>query len=201
MNYLRYLLCSTLLFIVAACSQYSGIQNVKQSYDLPDQWQIQGKLGVKTNTDSGSVTINWQQQNNRYGIRVNGPLGQGSARITGDPQLIIIEQAGEEAVTSTAPEQLLQETLGWFIPINDLRYWVQGLPSSGKTINSPVYNEQGMLVAFEQADWSISIDRYKLVDRWLLPHKVKINKGDVQLKLAIRQWQFPQLKSQYSHIP
>ena len=198
MNYLRYLFCSSLLLAIVACSQYSGIKKNNQFYSPapPDQWQMRGKLGVKTNIKSGSVTINWQQQQDRYGIHVNGPLGQGGARIKGDPQLIVIEQVGKPIVTSTTPEKLLQETLGWSIPVNDLRYWVQGVPSSDKVISSPVYNKRGMLMAFEQDDWSISISRYKPIGKWLLPHRVKINKGDVQLTLAIRQWQFPQIKSQ-----
>ena len=196
-----------LLALITGCSQQLGMMKAHESYSLsstgkspPDHWRIKGKLGVRTEVDSGSVTVDWRQREDRYGIHVSGPFGRGSTRIEGNPQFIVIDQAGEAAVTSATPERLLQETLGWFIPIDDLRHWVQGLPTSDKAVAGATYNEQGMLATFEQADWLVSISRYKPVEKWLLPHRVKINKGKVQLILAIHQWQFPQSTPQYSDV-
>ena len=86
MNYLSFLLLGSLL-IVTACSQHArmmhlGVTNDNKAYSrTPDNWVIKGKLGVRTAAESGSVTINWLQQKDRYTIHVNGPLGQGAARI------------------------------------------------------------------------------------------------------------------------
>ena len=212
MKYPACLLFCCLLAVITGCSQQlsmtktnepypSGIDHSLVDSSPPDHWRIEGKLGVRTEADSGSVTVDWRQREDRYGIHVSGPFGRGSTRIEGDTTFIVIEQAGEPAITSATPERLLQQKLGWFVPINDLRYWVQGLSSSGKAVTRPTYNKQGMLTTFEQADWLVSISRYKPVKRWLLPHRVKINRGNVQLTLAIHQWQFPELVSQYSDIP
>ena len=202
MNYLGLLLLSSLLIVVAACSQHVSVIRSDKSYYFPvDQWRIKGKLGVRTDTDSGSVAIDWRQHRDHYRIRVNGPLGQGGAWVEGDRQFITLQQPGRQPVVSTTPEQLLKETLGWFLPINDLRYWVQGVPNSNKMISEPAYDKQGMLVAFEQADWSVSLSRYKPVEKWLLPHKIRLNKNDVQLTLAIREWQFPQSIAPFSSSP
>ena len=197
MRYLSRLCFSSLLVVVTACSQYPATTIVDGPYQSPpDAWQIKGKLGIRTNTDSGSAIIDWRQRKDHYSIRISGPFGQGSAWVRGNSQLITIEQTGRQSVTSRTPEKLLQETFGWVIPINDLRYWVQGIPNSNKVINKPIYTEEGMLATFEQSDWSISISRYKLIERWLLPRRIKVNRNNVQLTLAIREWQFPQRKVQ-----
>ena len=181
------------LVALTACSQYSGITESNLSYSAPpDQWRLIGKLGVRTEADSGSVTIDWRQRRDSYTIRINGPLGRGNVRIEGNAQSITLQQPGRQPVASTAPELLLRETLGWFVPIDNLRYWVQGMPSSDDIIHRPVYDEQGMLVAFEQADWSVSISRYGSVEKWLLPYRIKIKKDQIQLILAVHQWRFPE---------
>ena len=201
MNKMRYLTRRSIsrLFIivtlvsVTACSQYAGIIEPNISYSAPpDQWRLIGKLGVRTEADSGSVTIDWQQRGDAYTIRINGPLGQGNLRVEGNSQSITLQQPGRQPVASTTPELLLRETLGWFVPIDNLRYWVQGIPSSDDVIHRPVYDEQGMLVAFEQADWSVSISRYKSVEKWLLPYRIKIKRDEIELILAIHQWRFAQ---------
>jgi outer membrane lipoprotein LolB len=191
-----------MFIMVTACSYNPNIAVVDGSYGPPpSQWRINGKLGIQTGTDSGSVIIDWHQRNDQYNIRVNGSFGQGSAWIKGDSELIAIERTGQQPTTSTSPEQLLKEALGWTIPINDLRYWVQGIPNGTKAIDKSVYTEQGLLATFEQAGWSISISRYMPTANWLLPHKVKLNRDNVQLTLVIREWQFPSSIMQSSSTP
>jgi outer membrane lipoprotein LolB len=202
MKNLGYLFLSSLLVMVTACSHNPNVTVVEGSYHPPpSQWRIKGKLGIQTDADSGSVIIDWQQRKDQYSIRVNGPFGQGSAWVKGNTESITIERTGLQSMTSTVPEQLLKETLGWVLPINDLRYWVQGIPNSTKVIDKPVYTEQGLLATFEQADWFISISRYRLIDKWLLPRRVKLKRDNVQLILAIREWQFLQPIMQPSSTP
>ena len=204
MRYLTGRLISKLFIVitlaaVTACSQYSVITEPNTPYSAPpDQWRLIGKLGVRTESDSGSATIDWRQRGDAYAIRINGPLGQGNLRIEGNAQSITLKQPGRQPVVSTAPELLLRETLGWVVPIGNLRYWVQGMPSSDGIVYKPVYDEQGMLVAFEQADWSVSISRYRSVEKWLLPYRVKIKRDEIELILAVSQWRFPQKTDRFS---
>lgn len=197
MRYLVYLCLLGLLILVTACRHHAQVTASGEVHAIfPSSWRIQGKLGIQTDTDSGSVAIDWQQQHDRYNIRVNAPFGQGSAHITGDLQWMTIRQTGRQSAISAAPgqrlQQFLQDTLGWPLPIDDLRYWVRGMPNHNKVVDRPVYSEQGLLIMFQQADWSISVNRHRLMGRWLLPRRINIRRDEVKLTLAIREWQFPQ---------
>ena len=48
------------------------------------RWIATGKLGIRTQDDSQSASLYWQQDQQAYEISLKGPLGQGGATVTGD---------------------------------------------------------------------------------------------------------------------
>lgn len=208
-TYALLLLCALLL--VSACSTYDtkpynepADENIHY-LAVPDVWQIEAKLGIKNDTDSGSVTLSWQQQQDNYIIRLSGPLGQGSATLTGNQQFIMIERPGKETVFSNEPIQLIQQTLGWDLPLHDLPYWVRGLKSpSNHSLTNPLtdpittYNDAGTLTQLTQMGWMIDYSRYRPQQNRLMPHKIRAKNNDATLTLLIKEWLFPEVDSNSS---
>ena len=62
-------------------------------------------------------------------FRFHPPSGLGATVIQGDPDYLTIEAAGEEPVSSSNPQQLLIESVGWQLPLGAMPYWVKGIPS------------------------------------------------------------------------
>lgn len=101
----------------------------KQQLSELDAWQIDGKVGIRAPRDSGSGTLFWLQRQGYYDIRLSGPLGRGAARLTGREGAVSLEVAGQGRYQAESPEALLEEQLGWRLPVSHLLWWVRGLPA------------------------------------------------------------------------
>jgi len=155
----------------------------------PKQWGITAKLGIKVPDQSGSVSLTWKQLDTSYRIRVQGPLGQGSGIIYGNAERIVIKRPGKPLLTSSDASTLIKETFGWHFPLNDLKFWIRGIPTPNTQITAKKQNASGQLDSLQQTQWSIEYSRYQMVDQWLFPGKIIAQKGDTQLTMIIRKWE------------
>ncbi|MBA55846.1 MAG: outer membrane lipoprotein LolB [Pseudomonadales bacterium] len=153
---------------------------------LMQEWQIRGKIGVRTAEDGGSAYLDWSQSFDSFYIMLSGPLGQGSTIVSGNPYGARLETS-DGTFISDSPEQLVLEHTGWHIPIHQLLYWVKGIPAPyGKS--EPSYNEYGTLKTLQQNQWYLEFDRYGEAMGTLLPQKIKITKEDLKVTLIIKEW-------------
>jgi outer membrane lipoprotein LolB len=182
------------LFISACSPQATRPTPVTLQTDtaIPDVWNITAKLGIRNGDDSGSVTLYWQQQQNHYQIRIAGPLGQGNGLLSGNEDTIVIERPSKKTLYSNNPAQLIKDTFGWDLPVQDLNYWVRGLPSPFLDAAEQDYNASGVLSGLNQSDWSLRYTRYRTTDLWLMPQRIRAEKGELMLTLVIKTWEFPQ---------
>jgi len=154
-----------------------------------NNWHIKGKLGLRTDRDSGSLYVNWQQMDRDFDIHLNGALGQGATHIYGNDDLVALERGNRPIITATTPEQLLYENSGWYIPVSHLYFWVRGIPTPEAPIDSSEYNQYGLLETLHQGGWHINYSRHGQVDEVTLPTKMTVQRGELKLTLIIKDWQ------------
>lgn len=205
------LIMSIISLLLSACStqQYSSAPSITaaSTAPIPDSWTLHAKLGIHNGEDSGSVTLHWQQQHTAYRIQVSGPFGQGNALLTGNEQYISIERPGKATVFSYQAEALIQETFGWNLPLQQLRYWVTGRPAPESTLsplssqqipsqntdNHEQFTDAGLLSQRQQHGWTLDYSRYKPVasiDNRLLAHKIRAKQAPATLTLIVKEWNF-----------
>jgi len=158
-----------------------------------DNWQVTGKLGIRTAADSGSASVKWVQQIADYQINLSGPLGQKSMIITGTPDKVRLEQTGEPVQEAKTAEALIKKSVGWTLPVAQLAYWIRGVPAPKLRITHLQQNENGLIAQLIQGGWSISYSNYRdqRFDGVILPlpGKITAEYKDVRLVLVIRNWQ------------
>lgn len=97
-----------------------------------NQFNLQGKIGVKTPQQSGSAFFTWEQNQEQFDIELSGILGVGKTQITGQPGQVSLNSAKTGRITAASPEELLEQATGWRTPITNLVHWVQAKPASLK---------------------------------------------------------------------
>lgn len=168
------------------------LEHQRQVQAISD-WQLTGKLGIRTADDSGSASLKWAQQIANYQINLSGPLGQKSMIITGTPDKVRLEQTGEPAQEADTAEALIKKSAGWTLPVAQLAYWVRGVPAPKLRITQLQQNETGLIAQLIQGGWSINYSNYR--DQTFngvnlpLPGKITAEYKDVRLVLVIRDWQ------------
>lgn len=158
-----------------------------RSLTLLQEWQIQGKIGVRTADDAGSAYIDWSQAQDSFYITLSGPLGQGTTIVSGNPTGARLEQSDGTWIAES-PDQLVQEHTGWEIPISNLLYWVKGMPAPGSR-PAATHNDLGTLATLQQDGWNLTFDQYSPQMGTLLPCRIRIQKDQLRVTLIIKRWQ------------
>lgn len=148
-----------------------------------DKWQLRGRLALKNNGEGWHASMAWQQSADEYDIQITGPLGQGSVRLQGNSEVVILDAGNDATTLDNNPESLLERQFGWQVPVASLRYWVTGLPAPGDEQHQ--LDEFGRLSQLEQRGWSIRFLDYQAQQ---LPRKLVATRGDATVRLIITEW-------------
>ena len=171
-----------------AAPPYNYNSNQRHIVNL-QQWQFDGKLGLRSADDAISATINWRQIQDHFEIHLSGPLGQGRTRLYGDHNRIYLQTSRDETLQAATAEELMDHALGWQLPVSDLQYWVLGLPSPSSPAEELVFNEQGILTSIIQQGWTIQYSRFQPVQNLYLPERLTMTQNEIKLTLIMKQWQ------------
>jgi outer membrane lipoprotein LolB len=110
------------------------------SHDYHDNIDIAGRFSVQFQhngrPESWSGSFTWAQTPDKTTVALLSPLGQTLATIVSDPQMATMIQSGQEPRSAANVDALVQETLGWPLPISHLRDWLQAytVNTSGQRI-------------------------------------------------------------------
>ncbi len=155
-------------------------------------WDIDGKLAVRTNHDSQSARLQWQQTGERFDIHLSGPAGLHASRIYGEPGDVVFER-GEQKEHATTAAALSEKLIGWPLPTVELRYWLRGLPAPNLTVTQAAYLPNGNLTQLQQNGWSIQFSAYQHFENkergvLLLPGRIEAKHGNMRIILLIKHW-------------
>lgn len=157
-----------------------------------DGWQINGKVGIRSPRESGSATLFWLQRQDYFDIRLAGPMGRGAARLTGRPGAVSLDAANQGQFKAESAEALLQQQLGWSLPVAHLFWWIRGLPAEDSKSRLTLDSES-RLASLEQDDWHVEYLSYVEQNGYWLPERMKLHGANLDITLVIKDWQPRQL--------
>ena len=152
-------------------------------------WSNKGAISVQYqgHTDIGS--FDWRQRGDQYNMRVAGPLNLGGMRIQGSSGAVTLQQGNEPPKAASTPEALMQQTLGWSLPLTNFRYWTRGLIAPNQP-STPAYDRYGHLTQLQQQGWTIRYLGYQAAGPYDLPRTIVFNNQAIRVKMVIKQWLF-----------
>ncbi len=177
----RCLALAAALLWLAGCTP-TGIQ---PGVDDQRRWQLSGRLGLRGDNFAESASIHWRQCGPHVDIRLSGPLGQTVARVEGRGDRLSVWINGAAPVVTDDPEALLQQRLGWSIPVRALRHWVRGEAAPGQ---HRLIGDQRQPQALEQSGWRIDYLDYHSSGDIALPAKLQLRDPNLTATLIIRDW-------------
>ncbi|WP_095149131.1 lipoprotein insertase outer membrane protein LolB [Pseudomonas sp. Irchel s3a18] len=198
--FLRHIIVFSFIALLAGCAGFGARESLegqgnpaqwrvqKQQLTALDGWQIDGKIGIRAPKDSGSGTLFWLQRQDYYDIRLSGPLGRGAARLTGRPGDVTLEVANQGRYTAPSPDALLEEQMGWKLPVSNLAWWVRGLPAPSSKSRLSL-DADSRLASLEQDGWKVEYTAYTQQNGYWLPERIKLHGRDLDVTLVIKAWQ------------
>lgn len=169
----------------------AGVKNISNASGTKAEsissWVISGAMAAKGPKKSWSASVNWRQQGmSSYQIRLYGPLGGGT---------VIIERAGGTVTYKDGPkvassghaDELLQRETGIRLPVNNLYYWVRGIPAPGG-VQGVKYDQNHHITSLKQAGYVLNYDSYTNVNNVALPSRIRLHGHGVSIKLVVKRW-------------
>lgn len=189
------------ILLLSACAAQTPmptppVQN-EQSWEMRQQslsqltrWQAEGALSIQTARGTDSMQFNWQLQNQEaYTLRLMGPVGTGYGILKAQPGQSVYFAPQNKVYRGSNPEALLAQVTGWQLPVENLYYWLRGLPAPGSKATLQFDNTHSHLVYLKQDGFEIRFQSYSGVKSVDLPSKLLIENNAIRVKIVITQWQ------------
>ena len=146
-------------------------------------WQLDGRAAVAVGSQGWQASLNWLQNESSTDVHLAGPLGVGALELRRSPDGLSLNGAPP----SDAVVVQLQERLGFVLPLDNLRYWLLGVPdpSAAFALN---LNPQDRAQQLTQAGWTVDYDRYLPVDGDSLPARLVLSREGVRVRIAVDHW-------------
>lgn len=155
-----------------------------------DRWTLQGRLGVSNGNDGGSGSFQWSQDGDRYEFVLRVPVTGKSFRLSGDAGGALVEGLDGGPRRGRDAESLMRQTLGWDVPLRELRAWVLGLRADAGPAEL-AFGADGLPSLLQQDGWSVDYRAWDTTHQPPLPTKLYAAKPPYKVKLVIESWQLP----------
>ena len=146
-------------------------------------WKLEGRTAVAMGTQGWQASLDWREQGASSEARLAGPFG--AAALTLKRTAAGVSLNG--APPSDAVEAQLQERLGFELPLDNLRYWLLGVPDPGAPFEL-VRDEHDRARTMTQAGWSLVYDKYLAFNGDLLPARLVLSREGVRVRIVVDHW-------------
>jgi len=152
-----------------------------------EDWSLVSKISLDDGDQGGSGKLRWAVEPGISELSFHGAMGRGAWNLQTGPQGAFLKMADGTEQSAADVNDLIQNNVGWPVPLDALHWWVRGLAAPG----SAEYREigpDGLLISLQQFGWNVKFTRYDSVDGIDLPVRMNATQDDYRVKLAISRW-------------
>lgn len=175
--------CSTTAPLPSGSRQYRG--NVKLSGRLSVSYQVAGK------PQSLQGKFDWTQRGENIDIELFTPLGQTMARIAITPTRARLEQSNGEVSEASSIDLLTEQHLGWALPVDGMRFWLQGFVRDAQRKLITVTPEQ--VGTLRSDGWRLRYVSWQADQSTTVPKRIDFARdaasSALALKVVVDRWQ------------
>ena len=152
------------------------------------KWSLVGKISLDDGNEGGSGRLQWDVEPGHSELDFHGAMGRGAwhLQISQDGVLLRMADGTEQAAEDV--NDLIQDHMGWPIPLDALQWWVRGLAAPG-AIESEAHGPEGLLTNLRQFGWDVDFKRYTSINGVEMPVGLNATHDNYRVKLAISRWQ------------
>jgi len=155
------------------------------------RWNAFGRLALRVDKESWNMSMQWQQVEEAFQIRLSSSFGQGVVQLNGDTGWVNLRSSKGETHSATDAETLLREQLGWELPVSGLQHWMLGRPAPDAGPYEFDIDKAGRIAWLKQGGWDARYMDYRFVGNLELPAKVFFSANGVSARVLVSRWELP----------
>lgn len=150
-------------------------------------WSFVARISLDDGDQGGSGRLQWMVKPGVNELDFHGAMGRGAWHLQFGPDGAVLKEANGNVQEADGVNDLIQDRMGWTIPVDALQWWVRGLAAPG-TIEDEKLDSAGLLISLDQFGWHVEFDRYDSIAGIALPKKLNVRRDNYRVKLAINRW-------------
>ncbi len=150
---------------------------------------LNGRISVSHHGTRNSAGLRWMHTAQSDEILLLAPLGQTAARVYRDARNATLDD-GDKHYQAGDAETLMQQVLGWYLPLGGLHHWVLGLAETENPAQVE-RNGNGQIGVLRQDGWEIHYLHHSTERRDSLPTRLQLSRDGLQIQLLIDEWELP----------
>lgn len=190
----RFLVICSLCLVLAACATReqrpagAWLDERQAWFDEHPDWSIAGRVSINDGERGGSLSFNWRAASETHRIHLRTSAGGRQWRLHFSPENAVLEGSDVGRLSGPDPDPLVEEAVGWPIPLEALSWWIRGLvpPEGGR----PRFAEDGTLAGVTGPLWTLEYRHFDRVEDRLLPTWLEARSDPYTVRIAIRDWRF-----------
>jgi outer membrane lipoprotein LolB len=194
MRGLRVSLLVLVVVLLSACATReprpagAWLQERQSWFEERDAWTIDGRVGLSDGERGGSLAFTWQAAGEEHHIHLRTTTGGRQWRLNFSPGYALLEGSDVDRLVASHPDPIVEEAVGWPIPMQALAWWIRGLlpPGGGRAR----FAEDGTLEGISDPVWQLSYQRFSDVEGQLLPTRLQAESDPYRVRIVIRDWRF-----------
>jgi outer membrane lipoprotein LolB len=156
-------------------------------------WDLRGRVALRNGGEGGNASLQWVRDTDKHRIELSGPIGSARVRLTQNLYGAELRGTDDTVYRDSSMQRLLLRRIGWDLPIEELNYWILGLPAPG-TLTRSELDEWGRLKMLEQAGWEVRFLEYAQQGQLELPIRLSARRvgsaTPIEARLVIETWAF-----------
>jgi len=156
--------------------------------DAIPEWGLVGRISLDDGDHGGSGRLQWDVRSDSSELDFHGAMGRGAWNLQIGPAGAVLKEANGTEQTASGVNDLIQDRMGWPIPVDALQWWVRGLAAPG-AVEGKEFGLEGMLISLNQFGWSVDFSRYDSVAGVMLPKRLNATRDNYRVKQDISRWQ------------
>ncbi|MED6341143.1 MAG: outer membrane lipoprotein LolB [Pseudomonadota bacterium] len=169
----------------------SGCATIAPGFAVTDvEFIVQGKLLLTLADEKTALQFSWQQNQDDYVIDVWGAFGQGRTQLRGTGKKMQVLR-GQKVIVAGPPELVMQQQLGWSMPVEAMRYWILGQPQPNIRFADYAIDEAQSSVRFRQSSWAVSVvlvNGANTARQDPQPEQVELIRDDVAVRVKVSKY-------------
>lgn len=147
-----------------------------------NEWSMEGSIEISDKNGSTQTHFEFRQIDDQLTlyVRPKSPVAHPTAEITA----IEGEESSTEINHITAKARMLAETINEHVTLDELSYWLRALPYSDEA-EMKADEDEGKMEKITESGWEITYKDFMQIDRYYLPERMVMEKGDVELELSM----------------
>ena len=163
------------------------------------EWSLVGRISLDDGDRGGSGKLQWQVKAGNSELDFHGAMGRGAWHLQIGPEAAILKEANGIEQIAPGVDSLIQDRMGWPIPVEALQWWVRGLAAPGDSAQKEL-DPNGLLISLDQFGWKVNFGRYDSTTGISLPKRLNATRDNYRVKLAVSRWQMAASTNNYDAV-